>query len=334
MIPLTISNATRTWQIERQVNENATVEALIDALSNELNLPLPGEYTELGEMVTVVGSTASLYHPRHGILANEKKISEYASLLDDPLILHFEYELEDLLATLQLDEENSFDEMLRMVTVNWHDEHYPILLPARATPQGNIEGSLMSTLIIEQLNRIRDVYIDPATIPHGQFYNSRTQQLIQPLDRVTVIGDQIRHGDMLEYRTNFAMPTSTPPVDLGPDLDIVILDDAASVQVQTPQPDSSILNEISISPMMDDADGGLPDVDESEPVDLAFVDAEEAEAESVDVDPAEPELVEPAAEVTEVAEPLEPEVDAEVVADAGETVDQAADEDGEKERGS
>lgn len=247
-IDLTLRNATNTWQIQGVAQKEETIGNLINSLISQLNLPLAGKSSQLGELITLTGESVTLYHPRQGILDPQKKVEEYSALLDEPLVIYAKYELSEMLPSLSVDTEKPFETFIRLATIKWENDYYPILLPAKSTPQGNIEGSLLSTLVVQQINRIEKSLVDPTTIPIGYYYNHRTKTEIHPLDRDSLIGDLISHGDLIEYRTDYTMPT----IDPSSGLDIVILDEAGESNTAESASEDSLLAEITISPIEDE----------------------------------------------------------------------------------
>lgn len=257
-IDLTLRNATDTWQIQGVAQQEETIGNLINSLISQLNLPLAGQSSQLGELLTLTGESATLYHPRQGILDPQKKVKEYGALFDEPLVFYAKCELSEMVPSLSVDIDKPFETFIRLATIKWESNYYPILLPAKSTPQGNIEGSLLSTLVVQQINQIEKIQIDPTTIPAGHYYNHRTKTEIHPLDRDSLIGDLISHGDLLEYRTAYTMPTGEP----ASGLDIVIVNDAGESSTSESNisesstnestPDDSLLAEITISPIEDE----------------------------------------------------------------------------------
>ena len=266
-VNLTFRNATDTWQIAIAADEDETIESLCERLVVSLNLPLAEQSSHIGQILPVAGNSFTIYHPRHGILDPQKNVEAYSSLYNDPWVVSVEYELADLLSSLHLATEtaheqdpnsseseplevdSSFETLVRLATVKWENDYYPVLLPAQATPQGHIEGSLLSTVVVQQINRCRRVAVDPARLPFGHYYNLNTRREIDPFDSQSLIGALVNHGDLLEYRTTYPMPQmNRAEIDItAPDLDIVILDRPEAVA-----PDASLLDSITISPVEED----------------------------------------------------------------------------------
>lgn len=251
-VKLTFRNATNTWQVRGSTDEEKTISSLAESLISQLNLPTTDECIWLGDLVELIGKSVTLYHPRQGILDPEKRVKDYSDLFDETLVVYVDYELSDMLTALQLDTveeraDSGLHSIMRLVVVRWENEYYPIMLPLQLTPQGNIEGSLLSTIVVQQINHIRGVFVDPATVPLGHYYNHRTNVEINPFDRESLIGDLISHGDLLEYRTPYAMPAG----EVGAGLDIVIVNDGSETSAARTAPDESLLAEIKISAIED-----------------------------------------------------------------------------------
>lgn len=260
-VNLTFRNATNSWQATVSAEEEETIEQLGERLVASLNLPMADERSQLGQVIPMAGESVSLYHPRRGILDPQKNVDDYSSLYNDPWVVYVKYELADLLSSLHLatersatessrnpEADNRFHTLVRLATVKWEDGYYPILLPAQATPQGHIEGSLLNTVVVQQINHIRRVVVDPARLPDGHYYNLNTKREIDPFDQESLIGTVVNHGDLLEYRTSYPVPHvqrgGVESDSAAPELDIVILE-----RPQEQEPDANLLDSITISPI-------------------------------------------------------------------------------------